>query len=175
MTAHERAADEPEAGRAAGGWSPSRITDSLQPLAFPVGAVFVAAGLVALRGAPVVETLLLSFLVVTVGLQGVWGFLGHYFKADEIADYIGWPAGNPFQTEVAFANLAFAVLGLLCIPFRSGFWLATAFGVSVFLLGAASVHVREMREHDNFNLGNAGSIFLTDVLTPIALLALYSW
>ena len=57
-----------------------------------------------------------------------------------VAASIGWPAGNPFQYEVAVANLAFGVLGLLCLRFRDGFWTATAIGWSVFMLGAAAVH-----------------------------------
>lgn len=149
-----------------------RVRDYVQPLAFPAGAIVLAVTQIVIWDAPAVEAFLLSFLVVTVGLQGIWGFLGHYFKAEMVADLIGWPTGNPFQTEIAFANLAFGVLGLLCIPFRGGFWVATAIGISIFLLGAASVHVREIREQGNLNPDNAGGILVTDVLTPVVLLAL---
>jgi len=63
-----------------------------------------------------VEILLLSVLTVQVGLGSILAFDGHVFMPDTIARYIGWPTGNPFQ-EVAFANLAFGVHGLLSWKF----------------------------------------------------------
>ncbi|WP_238709333.1 DUF6790 family protein [Natronorubrum halophilum] len=149
-----------------------RVRDYVQPLAFPAGAIVLAVVQITVWNAPAVEAFLLSFLIVTVGFQGIWAFLGHYFKADMVAALIGWPTGNPFQTEIAFANLAFGVLGLLCLVFDGGFWIATAIGVSIFLLGAASVHVRDIRTRGNLNPDNAGGILVTDVLVPIVLLAL---
>src|SRR5215217_8126018 len=74
----------------------------------------------------VAECLLNWSLPLNVGLMGIFFFLGHTARAKETAEGIGFPAGNPFQTEVAFANLAFGVLGLLCARFRGLFWLATA-------------------------------------------------
>lgn len=149
-----------------------RVRDYVQPLLFPAGAIVLALALIAIRGAPPVEAFLRSFLFVTIGLQGMWAFSGHYFVPDKVAALIGWPAGSPFQTEIAFANLAFGVLGLCCLGIDGGFWLATGLGASIFLLGAASVHVREIREAGNLNPDNAGGILLTDVLTPVVVLSL---
>ncbi|MHB9111813.1 MAG: DUF6790 family protein [Thermoleophilia bacterium] len=39
-------------------------------------------------------------------LGGVWSFMGHAFFAEETAGLIGWPAGNPFQFEIAVTNLS---------------------------------------------------------------------
>ncbi|MGL1861288.1 MAG: hypothetical protein OCC46_02060 [Pseudodesulfovibrio sp.] len=123
--------------------------------------------------APVAATLLMWLLVIKVGLGGIWCFLGHYFKSDEIAGYIGWPAGNPFQKEVAFTNLALGTSGVLCYFFRDGFWLATIVFTSIFLLGAFSVHVRDQKESANTNPGNAGPVFFADILVPLLLWGLY--
>lgn len=150
----------------------SSTVSRLQPLVFPLLAVVAGAIQVVAFGSPVADAFLRWFLVIAVGLQGVWAFLGHYFRSDDIAAYIGWPSGNPFQKEVAFSNLAFGVLGLLCLWFRGDFWVATAVGISVFSLGAAVVHVHELRVNDNRNPGNSGTILFTDVLIPIVLLAL---
>ena len=79
----------------------------------------------------VAEVLLLWLLVINVGVGGVFGFIGHTVFADRAAASIGWPAGNPFQTEVAIANLAIGVLGILCYWFRDQFWLATVIGNAV--------------------------------------------
>lgn len=85
----------------------------------------------------------------------------------------GWPTGSPFQYEVAAANLAFGILGVLCIWWRGSFWLATGIGSAVFLFGAAMVHLCDLVLHHNLAANNAGLILWLDDLTlPILLLAL---
>jgi hypothetical protein len=121
----------------------------------------------------ILEIILTYFLVINVGLGGILAFLGHTFQSDIIAKSIGWPTGNPFQYEVAAANLAFGILGVLCIWLRGGFWLATGIGSTVFLLGAAMVHLRELVLYHNMAVNNAGLILWLDDLTlPILLLCL---
>ncbi len=136
-------------------------------------AVTVALGHWFIYGVPILKALLLWLLVIKVGLGGLWAFMGHYFTADRVAAYIGWPAGNPFQKEVAFTNLAIGSCGLLCFFFRDEFWLATIVFTSIFLLGAFSVHVKSQLEHGNRNSGNAGPVFFADIIIPIVLWALY--
>ena len=77
-------------------------------------ASIVAAVEIFFLDAPMVESLLLWLLICKLGLGGVWCFLGHYFKSDEVAGYIGWSAGNPFQKEIAFTNFAMGISGLMC-------------------------------------------------------------
>ena len=60
------------------------------------------------------EVFLVWLLVVWAGIGSVLTFLSHTLFADQTAKGIGWPTGNPFQTEVAVANLAVDVLGILC-------------------------------------------------------------
>ena len=91
----------------------------------------------------VAEVLLLWLLVINVGIGGVFGFIGHAVFADRAAESIGWPTGNPFQFEVAVANLAVGVLGILCYWFRDQFWLATVIGNVVWQLGDAVGHIRQ--------------------------------
>ena len=110
----------------------------------------------------------LSYLLpLSVGLGGLFAFLGHTMRADDVARSIGWPAGNPFQTEVAMTNLAFGALGLLCVKFRDGFWTATILGYGIFLEGAALVHIREILLSGNWSINNAGPILVADVAFPI--------
>jgi|SRR5215216_1072127 len=120
----------------------------------------------------VAECLLGWSLPLNVGLMGIFFFLGHTARAKEVAEELGWPAGNPFQTEVAFANLSFGVLGLLCVRLRGVFWSATAIGHAIFMLSDAALHAREMVKEKNFKPGNAGAVFFYDVLVPLAHLAL---
>jgi hypothetical protein len=138
-----------------------------------VAALIIATGHILIWHAPVFYTLLLWILVMKIGLGGLWAFMGHFFKSDEVAAYIGWPAGNPFQKEVAFTNLALGTCGVLCFFFRDGFWLATIVFASVFLLGAFSVHVKDQKESGNKNPGNAGPVFFADIIVPIVMWGLY--
>lgn len=125
------------------------------------------------RSAGKVAGVFLGYLLpICVGLGGLMAFLGHALRADEIARSIGWPSGSPFQFEVAVANLAFGVLGLLCLKFRDGFWTATILGYGVFLEGAAYGHIREIVRAGNWSINNAGPVLFVDVLFPLYLLAL---
>jgi hypothetical protein len=120
----------------------------------------------------IVELFLLSFLVFTVGIGSLWAFTGHLFFPNQVASNIGWAVGNPFQMEVAFANLAFGVLGLLCFWIRGNFWTATVIGVSVFYLGAAVTHINNMLSVSNHASGNVGAALITDILIPLLLIGL---
>jgi hypothetical protein len=120
----------------------------------------------------ITEVLLLYLLVIFVGVGGLIGFLGHTFKAREIALKIGWQP-SPFQFEVAVANLAFGILGILCIWQRRGFWTATGIGYATFLLGCAYGHLREMILDGNFAPYNVGPVlWVNDLAVPLVILLL---
>jgi hypothetical protein len=119
----------------------------------------------------IADALLVNLFLFPVGLGGLFAFVGHTMRATPVAASIGWPAGNPFQYEVAVANLAFGVLGLLCVWDR-GFWNATAIGWSIFMLGAAAVHIHQIRSGQTFAPGNAGAVLYFDIIVPLFLLGL---
>ena len=118
------------------------------------------------------EVFLVWFLVVWAGIGGVVAFLSHTLLADQTARAIGWPTGNPFQSEVAVANLAVGVLGILCYWIRGNFWLATVIATSVWLLGDAVVHIYHIVVNQNYHPGNAGLPFYYDILLPLLLIVL---
>lgn len=119
----------------------------------------------------IIESVLLALLVVMVGLSSIWAFMGHAFMGERIAAYIGWPAGSPFQLEVAVANLSYGVLGLLSWKFRGEFWTATIIGFSIFYLGAAYIHIVDMFR-GNYAPGNVGTPLYFDIILPVLLLGL---
>jgi hypothetical protein len=120
----------------------------------------------------IADVLLPYFFAFPIGLGGVVGFIGHTMRAGPVAASIGWAAGNPFQYEVAVANLAFGILGILCLWNRGGFWTATAIGWSIFMLGAAGVHLHQIHAGQPFAPGNAGAILYFNIIAPVLLLAL---
>ena len=118
------------------------------------------------------QSLLRSIFLFPVGIQGLWGALGHLGFPAQTAASIGW-APSPFQFEVGVCNLGIGVVGLIAAyhanwNFRFAISIFTAF----FLGGAAWGHVIQMASAGNFAPGNAGPIFYTDILTPFALLLL---
>ena len=123
----------------------------------------------------VAQIFLLWLLVITVGIGSVFGFIAHTVFADTTAASIGWPAGNPFQSEVAVANLAVGVLGILCYWMRGNFWIASVIGFSIWWLGDAVVHIRSIVVEANYAPNNAGVTFYLDILVPLILLALLAY
>lgn len=100
------------------------------------------------------EVFMLYVLAVGVAGSAIGGFFAHAFLADEVADSIGWPAGSPFQLEVAFANLALGILGILAMNRRDGFRDATVIAVTIFAGGATITHVTDIVETGNLAAGN---------------------
>ena len=120
----------------------------------------------------VAEIFLLWLLVIVVGIGGIFAFIGHTVFADTTAASIGWAAGNPFQSEVAVANLTVGILGILCYWMRGNFWVATVIGFSVWWLGDAVVHIREIVVSANYAPNNAGVTFYLAIVFPVILIAL---
>jgi hypothetical protein len=111
-------------------------------------------------------------IIRRIGILGILSFISHTVFADSTAASIGWRAGNPFQSEVAVANLAVGILGILCYWMRGNFWVATAIGFSVWFLGDAVVHIRSIVVDENYAPANAGVTFYMDILLPVILIAL---
>jgi len=151
---------------------------SLVPILLWVAAL-ASAGIAVWRGPRplrrdfVVDRLLRYLFVFPLGLQGLWGFVGHVFFPEQSAAGIGWP-DSPFQLEVGMANLGIGLASLYA-AFR-GFEarLAASLAAASFLIGAGLIHIKEIMANGNLAPGNAGPILVTDFLTPLAVIALLS-
>jgi hypothetical protein len=118
------------------------------------------------------EILLLYVLGVS-GAIGMFNVVTHTVFASDVAASIGWPADNPFQTEVGFANLAIGIVGFACF-WRYDFWLPAAIAKSAFAWGAGLTHTMDIVRSGNLASNNAGPILAWDLLLPVVIITLYT-
>ncbi|WP_068469343.1 DUF6790 family protein [Candidatus Protochlamydia phocaeensis] len=116
----------------------------------------------------IIELLLLYELVFYVGVTSLVAFIGLTFMDDVAAQLLQWPM-CPFQQELGNVNLAFGVLGIMCIWFRRSFWIATVVGFSIWIFGDAIHHFYDAYARHNYSEGNLGILVYTDLLVPILL------
>lgn len=116
-----------------------------------------------------VELFLLYQIVFNIGILSLMSFCALIIMPEFVASTLDWPT-CPFQHELANVNLAFAVLGFMCIWWRGNFWVATVIGVAIWLIGDGIGHVWHLVYHQNNSDGNAGVPLYTDFTIPIVLL-----
>ena len=113
-----------------------------------------------------IEALLAYFILFSIGISYFYNFVMHVFFGEMVAHFIGW-ADSPFQREVGFASLGFAVVGLLAFRGSFDLRLAAITGPAFFLFGAAGGHIYEIIQTGNLAPGNAGAILYTDIALPV--------
>ncbi len=137
-------------------------------------ALIVAGFTIVITGADLVETLLVSIVLFNIGFQGIMAGVMHWYRpsADRIAKKIGWQPGSPFQKEVAAADGAFGILGVISFFVRGSFLTATVIGASFMLFFMGIGHVLDIRRNKNLSAYNAGTVVYFDLMLPVALLCL---
>jgi hypothetical protein len=114
----------------------------------------------------VAEELLAYFLFFSVGISFFYNFIFHVFFGALAASYIGW-AESPFQAEVGYASLGFAVIGLLAFKGNCCVRFAAILGPAMFQWGAAVGHIFDIIKTGNMAPGNAGIMLYSDILLPV--------
>lgn len=114
----------------------------------------------------IIDTLLAYYCLCVIGLYYLYNFVMHAIFSEKAASFIGWQT-SPFQKEVGFASLGFAMVGFLAFRRSFELRLAAVTGPAMFLWGAAIGHVYQMVTDHNFSPGNAGVVFWTDWLLPV--------
>ena len=111
------------------------------------------------RGAAlIVEALFSYFVLFSIGFANLYKFVLHVFFGKLAASFIGWE-DSPFQLEVGFASLGFAVVGLLAFRGSFDLRLAAIVGPAGFLWGATAGHVYQMITAHNSLPGTPASFF----------------
>jgi hypothetical protein len=125
-----------------------------------------------------VDTLLVWWLVVAVGVTSIVGSLFHIFDGAQIAEEIGYTRGDGgFQFENAMGDMAIGVAAVLGRWLRGYFWLAVLIVLSIQFLGDAGGHVYFWLAEDDTQPDNVGLTLAFDVILPFVTAALYwlSW
>lgn len=134
----------------------------------PAVLLVIALALAALRhghgGAA--ERYLSWILLLPIGVTGLWAGIAHVFFPATAAAHIGWQV-SPFQFEVGMADLAIGVTACIAFWQDLAFKAAAVCTASIFLLGDAIGHIRQMMTAGNFAPGNAGIPFYMDVICPL--------
>ena len=122
-------------------------------------------------GAPAADRFLAWILLLPVGVTGLWAALFHLFFPGISAAYIGWQV-SPFQFEVGMADLAIGATACLSFWRNLDFKAAAVMVSSIFFLGDAVGHVKQMMVAGDFAPGNAGVPFYSDVALPVLMIVL---
>jgi hypothetical protein len=117
------------------------------------------------------ERCLSWILLLPIGVTGLWAGIAHVAFPATAAAHIGWQT-SPFQFEVGMADLAIGVTACISFWRDLGFKAAAVSAASIFLLGDAIGHVRQMILAGNFAPGNAGVPFYMDVICPVLAITL---
>jgi hypothetical protein len=125
---------------------------------FVLGLVAAAASLLRkprLTSPVLVEAVFSYFILCSIALSYLYNFVAHVFYGEAVARFIGW-ADSPFQREVGFASLGFAVVGFLAFRGSFDMRVAAVVGPACFLLGAAGGHILEILRTGNLAPGKRG-------------------
>ncbi len=133
--------------------------------------MLVLALVIGLFGKRDAASLLGWILLLPIGVSGLWAGITHVFFPQMAAKYIGWEV-SPFQYEVGMADLAIGITACLAFWRAWEFRAAAICAASIFLLGDAVGHVRQMVSAGNFAPGNAGVPFYMDIFAPALAVAL---
>ena len=110
---------------------------------------------------------ILWYYIVVGGIRSIWGFIGHFFLSDFVANFIGWQTGSPFQIELAFYILATGIASFSAIWLKKDLIYGIATIKIVFMLGAFFVHLNDIIKHNNYSPGNAGTALVADLIIPL--------
>lgn len=146
----------------------SFVLQNLPALLFVVALLVAAARR---RHGPAAEQFLSWVLLLPIGVTGLWAGAFHVFFPATAARLIGWDV-SPFQFEVGMADLAIGATAVIAFWRDLNFKAAAVCAASIFLLGDAVGHVKQMLIAGNFEPGNAGIPFYTDIICPVLAIAL---
>jgi hypothetical protein len=123
------------------------------------------------RHIPQVAERFLSWILLSVGLEGLWAGLTHVFFPETAARFIGWQV-SPFQFEIGIADIALGVTAALSFWRPITFKAAVVTFVFIFYVGLAIGHIRQIVTTGDMAAGNAGLLLVLTIIKPALLVGL---
>ncbi|MGK2932159.1 MAG: DUF6790 family protein [Solirubrobacterales bacterium] len=119
---------------------------------------------------------LLWWMVITVGVGGIFGAAFHVFDGEQIAKEICFTRGDGgFQFENAMGDLAIGVAAIACYWVRHPMWWAAVILIlSIQFFGDGYGHIYQMIEYDNHCVDNTGPVLWADFALPIVAIGLFA-
>ncbi|MEU5694340.1 DUF6790 family protein [Actinosynnema sp. NPDC020468] len=105
------------------------------------------------------------------GIGSLWMTVAFLTVPDAMAEVIGF-GRTPFMVEIAFANLALAVMGFRAASASARERITIGLGGGMFLWGAAIGHVYQWFANGDHAPGNTGGVIVNDVLIPAVMIIL---
>lgn len=135
--------------------------------------IIVVATALRTKKEDVEKELLYRFVNTYMIFGGIWFAFGHLFYGEKVAESIGWPANNPFQKEVAFANLSFAIAAIYVSSTTKDLSAYKTLTVAymAWLGGTLVVHFQDLIQKHNLSINNV----LAAPLISIAVIILGSF
>jgi hypothetical protein len=109
--------------------------------------------------------------VSVVGCGSLWLVISFLAVPDVMATAIGFNR-TPFEFEIAFANLALAVLGFRAASATARERVTIGLGAGMFLWGATIGHLYQWFANGDHAPGNTGGILVYDILMPAVMIIL---
>ncbi|WP_051840855.1 DUF6790 family protein [Streptomyces sp. NRRL F-5126] len=150
----------------------SYVAKSATPMLFLL--VAVVGALVGTRRHPErtpAETWVRWWAVSALGCGSLWMTLSFLLMPATMADAIGFTR-TPFMFEIAFANLALAVLAFRARTAPARERLTAGLAAGAFLWGATIGHLYQWFANGDHHAGNTGGILVYDVLVPAIMIVL---
>lgn len=135
-----------------------------------VGAI--VAALVLKQPAYFPERLLNWLLLLSVGVMNLWAGLFHVFAPEMSAKSIGW-ADSPFHFEIGVSDIAIGIVAILSFWRSLQFKAAVVGYTTLFFLGVAIGHVRQVILTGDMASNNFGLLLVLTVVLVIMLPTLY--
>jgi hypothetical protein len=152
---------------------PAYVIATLSPLTWPlwttVGAL-IHSRRVRRRHGDLLELWIRWWLLGGMALGALTIAVTFWIVPGFMAGSMGYATG-PYQLEVSFTNLAFAVMAVLCVR-QPAARVVVLVGFAVFMWGAALGHLDQAVAHHNLTPGNTGGILVYDLGLPALLLVL---
>lgn len=105
------------------------------------------------------------YLFCPISLAFLGNFIGHVFFSESMARTIGW-AESPFQSDVGWTSLGFALIGLMGIPGGPGLRAAAVLGPACFSLGSGASQLVQIIGEQHHPAGHPGSMLYMDFIIP---------